>query len=809
MATDLEQLVLSISADTRQIQRALKRLEGDVGGSTRNIERQFDKLNTRVNASFSKIGAGLRRELMSSVGGLGAILSTREIAQYADAWTEAGNKVRAAAQIAGVATRSLNGIKDLANETRSGFSETADLYAKLIRSASGVAKSENEIAAAVKVVNEAFKAGGASASEQVNGILQLSQALGSGLLQGDELRSIRENAPVLAQAIAKEFKTTIAGLKDLGAEGKITSDRIFKAILAAQKDVGAAFAQTIPTIKDAITQVNNEFTAYIGNANTSAGASQKLVEALQFLASHFKEIGDVVVQFATLLIGALTGRALAGMVAGLGNAVIALGSFLTALRTGTVVAGSFTAALGPIGLLAGAAAAAIYLLYDAQSLSERSTDNFNSAIGENEKALKLATDQTYAQVDALRQLIATQAQAARAMATQANADFEVALGRRDAFRKMSGGYDFAPFTYAVDAADKRAAALGGAAGQLEQQLADADKLLSSKPSGFGSSSGTVPGDGKKGSHRKTADDRFAESLQSIRDRTAALKAEQETLGATFFEQQKRSVALDLEQEALRQVREEARRKGDQDWQNAQLSPQQVQQIDEVSAAYARQADELRNAQEAMDLQRDVLKGVFSDMRSAMEDGKLDWQDLGNIALNVLDKIADKIENDLVDAILSANNAGGGGGGIFGSLISGIGGLFGMQKFPGGMGFASPNGFASMLGFDSGTANTGGRRGEPRGIVHGQEAVIPLPNGGKVPVQISGPMMPEMPRLTAKGIAAPSVQQVTIRVDVTGARGNQEIETMVQKGVSAGIDEFSRKRLPGRMQQIQMDPRAVG
>lgn len=149
--------------------------------------------------------------------------------------------------------------------------------------------------------------------------------------------------------------------------------------------------------------------------------------------------------------------------------------------------------------------------------------------------------------------------------------------------------------------------------------------------------GAKSGKGRSGS-RRTADDSFAQSIQEIRDRTAALKEEQATLGATYEEQTRRSLALEMEQETLRQVREEARRKGDQDWQNAQLSPEQVKAIDDVSSAYAKQADTLRKTQDAMDLSKDVMKGVLGDLRSALDDGKLDWQDFANIAVNALDRI---------------------------------------------------------------------------------------------------------------------------------------------------------------------------
>ncbi|MER9164403.1 phage tail length tape measure family protein [Mesorhizobium sp. M0715] len=174
--------------------------------------------------------------------------------------------------------------------------------------------------------------------------------------------------------------------------------------------------------------------------------------------------------------------------------------------------------------------------------------------------------------------------------------------------------------------------------------------------------------------RLTADDKIDEDIQAIRDRTAALQQEASMIGLSFEEQQKRKVALDLEQTALKQLREEALKKGQTDVSAIQLSPQQVASINAVAEAYAQQAQQLKDAREEQALQRDVLQGAFSDLRSALDDGKLEWKDLGDIAINALDRIIDKIENDLIDAILQANGAASSGGsvGILGSLLGAIG-----------------------------------------------------------------------------------------------------------------------------------------
>lgn len=648
-----------------------------------------------MDARLNSIGRNAAQGLIAPLSGIGAALGTREVAAYADAWTEAGNKIRAAATSAGVNARSLNELKEGANDARTDLSSYVDLYARLIRSASGVAKSEQEIADATNIVSKAFKAGGASASEQAAGILQLGQALGSGVLQGDELRSLRENAPILAQAIADEFKTTIAGLKDLGAEGKLTSERVFKAIMAAQKPIQAQFEATNATIKDSITRLNNEFTAYIGNADESAGASRKLVEALQYLAENFEGVADVVVQFATVAIAALTGRALTGMIAGLGNAVIALGSFITAMRTGTIVAAGFTAALGPIGLLAGAAAAAIYLLYDAQNDSENAANNFNVAIGENEKALKNSTNATYAQVDALKQLIAMQAKAARAAADAATAEFEVAASRAQQFRKMTGGYKFEPLEHAKDEAADRAGILENAAAQLEEQLKKVDEQLANTPSGYGRGTGATSEDGKKGKYKKTADDRFNDDLQRVRDRTAALAEEARITGLTYVEQERRRMALDLEQSALEHLREEARRKGVTDLESIKLSSEQVAAIDAVSAAYAQQADALRQVEEAQYRAESAAQEFYDTFKSGMIGAITGAESFKDALSGVLSRLSEMVLNSAFDALTrGATDSGGWLTGIF-----------------------------KGLGFSGGGYTGPGGKHEPAGVVHKGEVVF--------------------------------------------------------------------------------------
>lgn len=287
-SVDVARLVSIYEARTTQFERALNKLDARSRRTTKRMSAGFRKVDAAIAASSANMG-----RYASFVG---VALASRNVINYADAWTEAGNKIAAASQVAGRQARSLSALNEIAKDTRSTFRDTVDLYAKLLRSTKDVAKSEAQVAAVTATVNKAFKAGGASIQEQIAGVRQLGQALGSGFLQGDELRSIRENAPLIAAALAKEFNTTIGGLKKLGSEGEITSARVFQALVNSQSDIERTFSTTNATISDSFTQLKNSMIEVVGSSETvKAGAD--------LLSRSMTQASDVIRLFAQFTAG--------------------------------------------------------------------------------------------------------------------------------------------------------------------------------------------------------------------------------------------------------------------------------------------------------------------------------------------------------------------------------------------------------------------------------------------------------------------------------------------------------------------------
>lgn len=168
---------------------------------------------------------------------------------------------------------------------------------------------------------------------------------------------------------------------------------------------------------------------------------------------------------------------------------------------------------------------------------------------------------------------------------------------------------------------------------------------------------------KAGAPKKTADDRFDNSVQSIYDRIEALRLEREMLGATFYEQTKREEALKLEQEALKQAREEARKKGDVDWQSAQISAEKRAEIEKVTAALAAEADANRLAREQYEAYKDFasdLAGAVGSAINSIADGSASAEDA---LKSLIQQVANLIFQLLVVEPLMR------------SIRQGIGGLF--------------------------------------------------------------------------------------------------------------------------------------
>ena len=144
-----------------------------------------------------------------------------------------------------------------ANRSRSGFSEMADSVAKLRSQAGEAFKNNDEAIAFAEQLNKLYKLGGASLEQQKAGTLQITQALASGVLRGDEFNSMMENAPLVAQKLAQHLGVGVGQLREMAKNGQLTGDALKNALLGSAVATNEEFARLPMTFGDMIAQIKN------------------------------------------------------------------------------------------------------------------------------------------------------------------------------------------------------------------------------------------------------------------------------------------------------------------------------------------------------------------------------------------------------------------------------------------------------------------------------------------------------------------------------------------------------------------------
>ncbi|HUM45210.1 MAG TPA: tape measure protein, partial [Fervidobacterium sp.] len=144
-----------------------------------------------------------------------------------------------------------------ANRSRASYTSMADVVAKLGLRAGDAFSSNKEIIAFAENLNKMFVIAGASQEEMRSASLQLTQALGSGVLRGDELNAVFEAAPNIIQTIADYLDVPIGQIRNMAAEGMITADIVKNAILSATDDINKQFESMPMTFGQAWTIITN------------------------------------------------------------------------------------------------------------------------------------------------------------------------------------------------------------------------------------------------------------------------------------------------------------------------------------------------------------------------------------------------------------------------------------------------------------------------------------------------------------------------------------------------------------------------
>ena len=270
-------------------------------------ERKVEQLNSELEQTDGKASAaaGGLGKIGSVLAGFASLSFAKSMLDTADAMQSINAQVRQVVSSESEYLAVQRQLLDVANNTRASLESTANLYVSTSRALKDYGYTQQEILTFTEATNNAMAIGGVQAQQQAAALMQLSQALGSGVLQGDEFKSIAEAAPILLDTIAEYMGKSRAEIKKLGSEGQLTADVIFKAISGASEKFGEQAAKMPMTMGQALTVFSNNWQSMVSKLLNDSGAMSGIAAIIKLIADNLNLVVPIVAGFAVAVAAAV------------------------------------------------------------------------------------------------------------------------------------------------------------------------------------------------------------------------------------------------------------------------------------------------------------------------------------------------------------------------------------------------------------------------------------------------------------------------------------------------------------------------
>lgn len=797
MATDVERLVVSLEASITKYERAMQRAIGQTNQTARNMENRFNQAAQKVETRFQRMGrgvtagiAGLQAGMAGARGILGVAgigLGAAQIANLTSEWSDLNSRVNNAVGSMSRGSEVMGRITEMARRTYSSLTQTAEGFLQNADALNELGYNTTQQLNMTEALNNALVIS-ATRGQQAEAVMRAwSQALALGGLRGDNLNTIIQNSSRLTRALADSMGVSVNSLRTLGTAGQITArdmmgiTRELEELRAEADAMPATLADSFVLFGNAVMQFVGQFDQATGLTSTLAAEIIQLADDIEAAAQRWENRDVPILRLVDA--AAELSRELGILRQATEDTRSDMERAEDAVATARL---AFADLADQMQRNENMRAFAPHLPDEIQAIVDKLLLNEISA--EDARAALLALGQANldfsAQIGQLAGLagqlrtVADEARAMHAALNTAGGPTGDGAGRggAGASRRARIEREEALATYTTE----RERVLGLSREQLDLETAIAREIENAAKAGVQLSQAEAErlarlqlsqreanrsGRGRSGG-RGGAND-FANETAEMERRTQALIRET-ALMATL------NPLVDDYGYALAKVRAQMELENAAAKADLALTPERIAQIDQLAEGYASATAEAERLAEAQDRARqnaEELGRIGQQALMGIVDGFLAGRDAGSILLDMLNQIGRQL------------------------LSMGVNSLF-------GAGGLNPLGFLSGIipGFSSGTANTGGARGQVRGVVHGQEAVIPLPNGGRVPVQITAPNMPAAvpQKLTVHVSLDDDMLRAVVR-DQAGRTVAQAAPTII-----AASTNQAGKAAPGAMASFQRD-----
>lgn len=240
-----------------------------------NIEQAAKNINTATKFEFRLANAERFRHIAT------------QFFQLSDSYTELGNKLKLVTESETQHARAIAAVYDISLKTAQSTQATSSVYQTFAQNAKQLGISQSDVAKLTETVAKSVAISGASSATASNALVQFSQSLLMGKMKAQEFNSLMTQTPSVVQAIAKGLGVTTAELKAMVDNGEMSAEKMIEGLKKAESYVNGQYAKTTTTISGAMQNLSTAAEKWVGEMDSTVGASQKAVAVLNALNAHF------------------------------------------------------------------------------------------------------------------------------------------------------------------------------------------------------------------------------------------------------------------------------------------------------------------------------------------------------------------------------------------------------------------------------------------------------------------------------------------------------------------------------------------
>lgn len=277
----------SLGASEEQLKRAKTQLQAVA--ADRQARAELSATAKGYQEAGQAVG-GLEERLRMYVLALVSVGSVRQFGTDLDKYLAINGALRLVTNSQHELAFAMNSTYQIAQKVGTAWDGVASIYQKVARNGEKLGLTQQEVARITETISKAGAMSGGSAESLNAALVQLGQALDSGVLRGEEFNSMAEQAPVILQLLADSLGKTTGELRAMAAQGLLTSDLVTQAMLEQAEATDAAFAKLPRTIGQSLSEISNAFIQYLGHLNEAGELSQKFADASGWIAKNIDTV---------------------------------------------------------------------------------------------------------------------------------------------------------------------------------------------------------------------------------------------------------------------------------------------------------------------------------------------------------------------------------------------------------------------------------------------------------------------------------------------------------------------------------------